>query len=684
MAVRVSNGARRANGADGSVGTLGPDAREARLAELMEDREFVLAYCERILGDKAAAEDMVQDTYLQAFRHLDRLEQRESYRPWLATVALHRCRNEIRRRSKVRPTDELLDRELAPECSPEHLVLCEEMLDETIAALEELSPREQDLIRRQTLDDASIVELALADGSTAASVKSVLWRGREKLRDIVGDVGHHALLPVAGLAACVRRQLAHTGARLQQVAPFAGGIERAGEAVVATFVVIALGPAPAAAQDASPEFGRTRFTPAVSVETLGEPTGLEAGERARGPMPAAPSTPTTQPEPGLDAGIEAEPSEPEGDAPALPTPAPSPPDVEPPPAPESPTPRDEADDPEGAFFDDVVWVGDASHPSGGGEHHVFAVGSLGGRCDANCAVLFHSADGGASWEKLPARGIGDAPSDLVVSPVYPHDPRIFVMTPSGLRRSVDGGATFSSVNEPHVGPATMSPAFADGDDRILVGAGPGWTYDASDDLTTPFHPGAFATPNAIHFDFAPELPDTVFAGHFVHGEEGAKWPVVTRCRAGRCDHRTALPRSPQPPEVYVPPGFDETGLVFAWHGGGVLRSADAGVTFEHAELRLPPGVAPQVEAISGDADANLYLAWWDLHEGERFGGVLRSTDGGRTWHPVGQGTALDGGVAEVAVSANGTVLAAPREKPAGGILCSADRGATWLTRCPGE
>lgn len=681
MAVRVSNGARGVNGSSGNGRAAD---RDARLAELMRDREFVQAYCERILGDAASAEDMVQDTYLQAFRHLDRLEQRDSYRPWLATVALHRCRNEIRRRSKVSPTDEIPDAALPAESCPEHLVLCEESLDETIAALRELSTREQELIRRQSCEDVSIVELALEDGSTPASVKSVLWRGRSKLREMVGDLGHQVLFPVFGLAGYVRRHAANAATRLQQAVPFASGLERAGEAVVAAVAVLALGPAPAVPDAALAATSDTSVSPVASLAVFATPVAEDEPEAGIRGEPIAPLSRDQTSGPVTSTTVAPSP-ESDDRPPLIPGAVPDPRDVDehaPAPAPESPTPRDEADDPEGAFFDDIVWV--EGHDAAPSDQHVFALGEIRYRCDADCAVLFHSADGGARWDKLAAEGIGDSPSDLMVSPAYPDDPRIFVMTASGLRRSSDGGHTFEAVKEPHVGPAAMSPGFGRGDDRILVGAGPGWVYDASADFTAPFHPGAFQTPNYVHFAFAPGHHDIVFAGHFVHGEGGTKSPVVTRCDAGKCAQRASLGRSTQPPRVSVPPGYATTGLVLAWHDGGLFRSDDAGATFEQVELPSAEHVSPKIEAVTSGADGDLYLAWWDQHNGDRFGGVLRSTDGGQMWQPIGDDARLVEGVHTVASSESGRVLAAPQWDPQGGILCSADRGSTWLPRCPGE
>jgi hypothetical protein len=55
-------------------------------------------------------------------------------------------------------------------------------------------------------------------------------------------------------------------------------------------------------------------------------------------------------------------------------------------------------------------------------------------------VLYRTADAGASWER--AGDVGETPVALAVSPVEPN--QVLVLTSSGVRASVDGGATFSS------------------------------------------------------------------------------------------------------------------------------------------------------------------------------------------------------------------------------------------------
>ncbi len=78
----------------------GSEAAYAVLVRLHRPRLYTLAY--RLLLDRESAEDVVQETFIAAFRQMERFEPRPSLAAWLNTIAL-RTANRAAARQRSRP-----------------------------------------------------------------------------------------------------------------------------------------------------------------------------------------------------------------------------------------------------------------------------------------------------------------------------------------------------------------------------------------------------------------------------------------------------------------------------------------------------------------------------------------------------------------------------------------------------
>jgi RNA polymerase sigma-70 factor (TIGR02960 family) len=132
-------------------------------------RRELHVHCYRMLGSFDEAEDLVQETFLRAWRSRDSFDAGSNgLRPWLYRIATNACLDAIRRRSRRVPSlssfaevpwlqpypDRLLD-EIAPsDAEPDAVVVARETIELTFVAVIQLLPARQRavLILRDVLD----------------------------------------------------------------------------------------------------------------------------------------------------------------------------------------------------------------------------------------------------------------------------------------------------------------------------------------------------------------------------------------------------------------------------------------------------------------------------------------------------------------------------------------------------
>jgi RNA polymerase sigma factor (sigma-70 family) len=134
-------------------------------------------YARALVGDRAAADDLVQDTLERAWTKLHLFRRGTDLRAWLFTV-MHNVRvNQLR---AARPTDALEDDmpELAQRATQGDALLVRD-LERAIAAL---PVAQREVLLLVALEDLSYEEAAQVLGIPIGTVMSRLARAREKLR----------------------------------------------------------------------------------------------------------------------------------------------------------------------------------------------------------------------------------------------------------------------------------------------------------------------------------------------------------------------------------------------------------------------------------------------------------------------------------------------------------------------
>jgi RNA polymerase sigma-70 factor, ECF subfamily len=137
-----------------------------------------------ILGNRADAEEAVQDAYLRAWRFRDSLAGVSSIRPWLYRVVVNSCYSKLRREIPHRDRrggDEPLAHLTAPDGNPESSAERGEMAETVLAALQRLPMSLRVPVVLRYYADLSERDIALAIGRRPGTVKSRLHEARRRL-----------------------------------------------------------------------------------------------------------------------------------------------------------------------------------------------------------------------------------------------------------------------------------------------------------------------------------------------------------------------------------------------------------------------------------------------------------------------------------------------------------------------
>ena len=138
-------------------------------------------YARAMLGDRAAADDLVQDTLERAWSRFSQWRPGSDLRAWLFGI-MHNLRVDQLRRG-VLPTHTLDDDACAvPTRATQSDQL--EVLD-IESALRQLPDEQREVLLLVALEEMSYAEIAVALGIPAGTVMSRLSRGRERLRQIM-------------------------------------------------------------------------------------------------------------------------------------------------------------------------------------------------------------------------------------------------------------------------------------------------------------------------------------------------------------------------------------------------------------------------------------------------------------------------------------------------------------------
>jgi RNA polymerase sigma-70 factor (ECF subfamily) len=185
----------------GAVSVLAFETDDEFLLKAEPHRRELMAHCYRMTGSLHDAEDLVQETYLRAWKAYGKFKGESSLRTWLYRIATNTCLTALEGRQRrplptglgapsSDPTGELVERNEVPwlepipddSDDPSSIVGSRESVRLAfIAALQHLSPRQRAVLVLRDVLQWRAAEVADAIGTSTAAVNSLLQRARAQL-----------------------------------------------------------------------------------------------------------------------------------------------------------------------------------------------------------------------------------------------------------------------------------------------------------------------------------------------------------------------------------------------------------------------------------------------------------------------------------------------------------------------
>ena len=191
----------------GDVTVLAHETDDEFLLKAEPHRRELTAHCYRMTGSLHDAEDLVQETYLRAWKAYGGFKGQSSLRTWLYRIATNTCLTALDSRQRrplptglgapsSDPTGELVERNEVPWLEP----LPDQYDDPTdpstivgtresvrlafVAALQHLSPRQRAVLVMRDVLQWKAAEVGEAIGASTAAVNSLLQRARAQLESV--------------------------------------------------------------------------------------------------------------------------------------------------------------------------------------------------------------------------------------------------------------------------------------------------------------------------------------------------------------------------------------------------------------------------------------------------------------------------------------------------------------------
>ena len=160
------------------------DSKETLIRLISQYQNLIFSICLKLTKDYFVAEDLTQETFLSAYKHLDQ-HSLEAEKAWLCRIASNKCIDYLRaaaRRDILTEEETIHSLEQPAREEPMQQVLNSEILEELRFCCNALSSPYREVAIAHFMDGKTAKEIAQESQTSINTVKSHIYRAREMLK----------------------------------------------------------------------------------------------------------------------------------------------------------------------------------------------------------------------------------------------------------------------------------------------------------------------------------------------------------------------------------------------------------------------------------------------------------------------------------------------------------------------
>lgn len=156
---------------------------------------YAFALAMKLLCDETEAVDIVQESFVRVWTHIDRFDPRRKFTTWMYTIVTNLCLDKLRSIKRGRALFSSRDQDAGLDDVADEIDIAEIQSNEELAQIikgltKELSTKQRLVFTLRDLQDLTVEEVSHIVGISVGSVKTNLHFARKKIRKLMAEQYH--------------------------------------------------------------------------------------------------------------------------------------------------------------------------------------------------------------------------------------------------------------------------------------------------------------------------------------------------------------------------------------------------------------------------------------------------------------------------------------------------------------